>query len=40
MPEMSLTAFRSPNQKLTLVANAYQDTVIIIHKLAVNNNEI
>lgn len=40
MPEMSLTAFRSPSQKLNLVANANQDTVIILHKPAVNNNEI
>lgn len=40
MPERSLTALRSPSQKLTLVANANQDTVIIIHKPAVNNNEI
>lgn len=40
MPEMPLTASRSPSQKLTLVANANQDAVIIIHKLAVNNNEI
>lgn len=30
MPEMSLTAFRLPSQKLTLVANAIQDTVILI----------